>query len=83
MEILVNEKVVEITQEGVVTTNGQWRKKILGADHVILAAGSKPNRTIGDALKQSGIKFHSIGDCVEARDALDAICEGASAGLKV
>lgn len=83
VDIVVNEKVVEINQDGVTTANGPWKKRIVGADQIILAVGSKPDQRIGDLLRQSGFKPHLIGDCVTSRDALEAIYEGASLGLKI
>jgi 2,4-dienoyl-CoA reductase-like NADH-dependent reductase (Old Yellow Enzyme family)/thioredoxin reductase len=82
-EVLVNEKVAEITHNGVITENGRWRKKLMGADHVILAMGAKPDQRLGNALRDRGVKVHFIGDCKEVRNALDAIYEGAQLSLKM
>ena len=82
-EVLVNEKVAEITHNGVITENGRWRKKLMGADHVILSMGAKPDQRLGNALRDRGVKVHFIGDCKEVRNALDAICEGAQLSLKM
>ena len=83
LEILMNEKVVEITPDGVITSNGRWRKKILGIDHIILAVGSDSNRQLETQLKDRGVNLHTIGDCKEVRNAMDAIYEGARLGLTI
>ena len=83
VDIVVNEKVVEINPDGITTESGPWKKRIAGADHVILAVGSKPDQKVSDLLSRSGTKAHLVGDCAKVRDALDAIYEGASLALKI
>ena len=75
--------MAEIASDGVITDNGRWRKKLVGADHVILAIGSKPDQQLGNNLRNRGVRLHFIGDCKEVRNALDAIYEGAQLSLKI
>jgi len=83
LEILLNEKVIEISHDGVITTNGHCQKKILGIDNVILSIGSKPNTLLAESLRSRGVDVHLIGDCKEVRNAMTAIHEGAMLGLKM
>jgi len=83
LEILVNEKVVEIAPDGVITAKGRRKKKLLGVDHVILAIGSEPDQQLGNQLRDRGVRLHFIGDCKEVRNAMDAIYEGAQLSLKM
>lgn len=83
LEILVNEKVVEIVPDGLITAKGRRKKKLLGADHVILAIGSGPDQQLGNQLRDRGVRLHFIGDCKEVRNAMDAIYEGAQLSLKM
>ncbi len=54
------------------------------AEKVVIALGLRPVRSLAESLKsQKGIEVYSIGDCVEPREALDAIWEGFEIGNKV
>jgi len=80
LEVLLNEKVVEIVSDGVIITNGQWTKQISRADNIVLAVGSTADQELGYELKERGMKVHFIGDCKRVRDAVDAVYEGLHLG---
>lgn len=56
------------------------RALFLKADTVVIAAGAKPDNRLSQELEGVVPQVYSIGDCVEARDALVAIREGAEVG---
>ncbi len=74
--------VTEIRDNSVV-----YRKN--GADHhepadtVVVALGSRPNRSLADSLHETGIPFETVGDCVEPRKVMDAIHEGFLAAMNL
>ena len=49
------------------------------AETVIIALGLRPNRELAEAL-QDREEVYLIGDCVEPREALDAVWEGFEVG---
>lgn len=54
------------------------------AETVVIALGLSPDRSLAEALKsQGGPQVHIIGDCVEPREALEAIWEGFEIGNKL
>ncbi len=54
------------------------------AETVVIALGLRPDRSLAEALEsQGGPQVHIIGDCVEPREALEAIWEGFDIGNKV
>ena len=55
----------------------------LKADTVVLAVGSKSDSRLALELQKAGVKVHAIGDCVEPRDATEAIREGAEVGREI
>jgi 2-enoate reductase len=55
----------------------------LKADTVALAVGVEPNDDLGKKLKRAGHRVFMVGDCVQARDAMRAIHEGAEVALQV
>jgi len=54
------------------------------AETVVIALGLRPDRTLAEALEaEGGSEIHIIGDCVEPREALEAVWEGFEIGNKV
>ena len=53
------------------------------ADTVVLALGSRPNRSLAESLGEAGIPFEAVGDCAEPRKVIDAIHEGFLAAMKL
>jgi 2,4-dienoyl-CoA reductase (NADPH2) len=74
--------VTEIRDNGVV-----YRKN--GTDHhepadtVVLALGSRPNRSLTESLDETGIPVEAVGDCVEPRKVMDAIHEAFLATIEL
>ena len=57
--------------------------KNIVADTIVLAAGSKPNTDLVDALKAKAPKVYNIGDCAEPRQILEAMREGWKTALEI
>jgi len=75
-------KVERISEKEVFATkNGE--RLTLPADSVVLAVGSKPNKSLAEAIKEKIPEIYEIGDCVEPRKALQAIHEGWDVALKI
>jgi pyruvate/2-oxoglutarate dehydrogenase complex dihydrolipoamide dehydrogenase (E3) component len=55
----------------------------LECDTVVLAVGFRPDTSLSDALQETGIPTHVIGDAAGVRDAMDAIREGAEIGRAI
>ncbi len=55
----------------------------LRADTVVLAVGATPDDQLTAVLKGAGHCVYTIGDCVEARDAMQATREGAEVGREI
>jgi len=55
----------------------------LKADTIVLAVGSRPDNRLARELEGVAREIHTIGDCVAARDAMDAIHEGAIVGRRI
>ncbi|MFH0843896.1 MAG: FAD-dependent oxidoreductase [Pseudomonadota bacterium] len=80
--IMTRTPAVEITKEGVaVRENG--KTKMVAADTVVLAMGSKPNRGLLEALAAGKIEVHVIGDCVVPRKIMQATSQGLYVGCQV
>jgi NADPH-dependent 2,4-dienoyl-CoA reductase/sulfur reductase-like enzyme len=72
-------EVVEIRDGGVMAVN-EGTLFFLKADTVILGVGATPEQGLIDTLRPVVADLHAIGDCVEPKDALAAISQGAEVG---
>jgi 2,4-dienoyl-CoA reductase-like NADH-dependent reductase (Old Yellow Enzyme family)/thioredoxin reductase len=82
VQIFENSPVVEIREDGAYILFHN-EHTYLHADTVIMAAGYESDNSLFQKLSQSGRQVLAIGDCIEPRDALMAIREGAEAGREI
>lgn len=80
--MLTNSPVREVTEHGVYVKHN-FDLLFIKGETVILALGMQPENRLAEELRQRGISFHSIGDCAEPRDELEAIREGAEVGRQI
>ncbi|MFC1980879.1 FAD-dependent oxidoreductase [Chloroflexota bacterium] len=74
--------VVQIKKDGVgISKDGKI--EFLKADTVVLAVGAQPENKCIEELKGAASQVYAIGDCVEPRDIMSAIHEGADVGLAI
>jgi 2,4-dienoyl-CoA reductase-like NADH-dependent reductase (Old Yellow Enzyme family)/thioredoxin reductase len=50
---------------------------------VIMAVGVRPNRSLADALEDSGLEMYTVGDALRPRKAREAIWEGFEVALRL
>ncbi len=75
-------KALKITEQGVLV-DMKGEEKLLPADSVVLAAGSKSVRFPEDELKKLGIPYKVIGDANKIAQAIDAVHEGFKTGISI
>jgi len=74
--------VVEIMENGAyVVFEGEL--VFIGADTIIQAVGFLPENRLASRLKDLARGFYQVGDCLEPRDVMSAIREGANAGRAI
>ncbi|MFH1382400.1 MAG: FAD-dependent oxidoreductase [Chloroflexota bacterium] len=77
-----NCNVIEIRQNGIsLITNHTLL--MLPAETIVLAVGYVSENKLAEELKGAAPEVYSVGDCVQPRDGLAAVNEGADAGLKI
>ena len=82
VEIHTGTKVLRLTErEAIVQQAGE--EIAFPVETVVIAVGVRSNRTLPDALAESDLEIHVIGDAVEPRQALQAIHEGFVVGNEV
>ena len=82
IEVIAGTKVLSVLDDGVVAEQGKEKLLLTGFDTIVLAMGSRPVNTLGPQL-EGKVELHVIGDARNARNALDAIEEGAKTALKI
>jgi 2,4-dienoyl-CoA reductase-like NADH-dependent reductase (Old Yellow Enzyme family)/thioredoxin reductase len=80
VKILTNATVEEITEKGVILKYKGERVNIK-ADTVVLALGTKSERTLANQLEGQGIEMYVVGDCDGVGKIPKAVREGFRAGL--
>jgi 2,4-dienoyl-CoA reductase-like NADH-dependent reductase (Old Yellow Enzyme family)/thioredoxin reductase len=83
VRILTDTKLSKIEETGVVVVNKDDRKHFLDAEKVVIAIGTRPDVRLYDRIKSLGYEIHQVGDCLEPRNAKEAIYESAVLGRKI
>lgn len=66
LEIHTSSKLKAICDDGIIVEKDGQEEKLGGVDTVVMAVGSKSNKTLEEDLKAAGIAYHAVGDCVKA-----------------
>jgi pyruvate/2-oxoglutarate dehydrogenase complex dihydrolipoamide dehydrogenase (E3) component len=83
VELLVDKKVDEITDGGLIAVDKNWNRHTLEADNVVLALGMTPNSEVYGWVKEKVPDTYIIGDCYRARKIFDAVHEGFRIGFEI
>ena len=83
VKILKSTKIEEITNDGVVVMDRNWKKTFLKADSVVLALGLKPSDGLAREIEGKVKKMCLIGDAERPRRIQDAVYEGFLAGYNL
>ena len=81
--MLTDARLSKIENNGVVVVNQDNRETFIEAERVVIAIGTKPDTKLYDKVKPLGYKIHQIGDCLEPRNAKDAIYDSAVLGRAI
>jgi len=77
------QKYEEITDEGLTLIDKEGNRQTIKADTIVYAIGMKANKALAEELEGKVPALYSIGDCVEPRDIMAAVDEGARVGCRV
>jgi len=75
--------VTEVTESGVKFKDAAGAVHFAEADTIIFATGMKPKREVVDSLRGTVPWFVATGDCVQARQVLQATYEGFCAAMDI
>ena len=82
VEIQFGAEIKRIEEEAIVYVQKGWTRKVTGVDTVVLATGAVPDDALMKAVGNK-TKVFSVGDCVAARNAMEAIYEGSKIGREI
>jgi NADPH-dependent 2,4-dienoyl-CoA reductase/sulfur reductase-like enzyme len=82
--LLTEHEVNGLTDKGLLVTDKRiGEKKVIEADWVVIAMGTKANDKLGEILEEGALRLWRVGDCKEPRTMLAAVYEGACAAMEV
>lgn len=77
VKMFTNMHIAEITDEGIVADDKEWKQHKFEGDTIVLALGYTANTALYEALKDKVPELYRIGDCAKPRNIADAVREGA------
>jgi 2,4-dienoyl-CoA reductase (NADPH2) len=85
VETLVGVEYEEITRDGVVVRDADGERRLVPADHVVLAAGQEAERDARATLRRAGVPFEEAGGVrgTERLNAVRATAEGLRAAHRI
>lgn len=83
VQVMLNTKCVEITDEGMICEDKDGNRIELKVDKVIAATGIAPNEATVDELRETVIDFEWIGDCNHPGLIRTAVRDGYDAALNL
>jgi pyruvate/2-oxoglutarate dehydrogenase complex dihydrolipoamide dehydrogenase (E3) component len=83
VKVLANARVEEITGNGVTIIDREQKKQAVEADTIVIATRPSSNRELLESLRGKVPQLYAIGDCVEPRQAIEAIYEGSRTALEI
>lgn len=78
--MLVSTSCTRVTENALEVVDGNGQRMTIAFDTLVLAAGSKPDQSLLQTLKRKVAEVHLAGDCIEPRDLMAAIGDGARVG---
>jgi len=73
----------KIGENGVIVTGKDQPEQFIAADKVIIAIGTRPDNRLYEKIKSLGYQVHQVGDCLEPRNAKEAIYQSAILGRRI
>ncbi|MGD2099549.1 MAG: FAD-dependent oxidoreductase [Desulfobacterales bacterium] len=76
-------QLMRIESTGAVVSGSDGSEILLEAEKVIMATGTRPCNELYQKIRSLGCETYQIGDCLEARNAKEAILDGARLGRSI
>ena len=73
----------QITPTGLEIITSDGREQTVEADTIVIATGGNANTELAQQLERKVPALHLVGDCVQPRDIMGAIADGARVGREI
>ena len=83
LQVITDCQIKNIDNKAITVLQNGQEQKLAPVDSIIAAIGSQADSSMCDSLREAHIPFVAIGDCLKARQALQAIAEGFDAARNV
>ena len=83
VEIMTDTRAQEVTGQGLVVTTKDGSRQVLGADTIVLAAGSSPDDRLYQEIRDKFPEVYSVGDCVKCGLVIDAVWPAYETALNI
>jgi len=84
IEIHFGAKVERVDEDGIVYIQKGWTRKLMEIDTVVLATGAVAEKSLEEIFRnEKGLSVFAVGDCVKARNVMEAIYEGSKIGREI
>ncbi|MFC1965108.1 FAD-binding protein [Chloroflexota bacterium] len=81
---LTEHQAMEIVRLGVVVMDKRsGARELIEANHVVLATGAMPDKSLVQALEDRISQLYFIGDCKQSRNIMSAVYEGAFVAMQI
>lgn len=83
VNMVTGSRVTEIKDNSAIVLDKNWKARAIGADSIVVAVGSRPDKGLVDNAARSVSETYFIGDCVKPRKIMDAIHEASYIGRQI
>jgi 2,4-dienoyl-CoA reductase-like NADH-dependent reductase (Old Yellow Enzyme family)/thioredoxin reductase len=81
--LLTDTRLFKIDGQGIMVADKDRQEHFIETDKVVIAIGTRPDTRLYDQIKSLGYKLFQVGDCLEPRNAKEAIYESAVLGRRI
>jgi len=81
--LLTDTRLLKIDGKGIMVADKDRQEHFIETDKVVIAIGTRPDTRLYDKIKSLGYKLYQVGDCLEPRNAKEAIYDSAILGRRI
>ena len=81
--ILTNTRLEKIGENGVIVAGKDQPEQFIETDKVVIAIGTRSDTRLYEKIKSLGYQIYQVGDCLEPRNAKEAIYQSAVLGRRI
>jgi pyruvate/2-oxoglutarate dehydrogenase complex dihydrolipoamide dehydrogenase (E3) component len=83
VKLMTRTRLLKVKNNGVIIAEHDQQERFIEADKVVIAIGTRPDTRLYDKIKSLSYRIYQVGDCLEPRDAKEAIYDSAVLGRRI